>query len=56
MEKISKVVVIWWWTAWVLSVLYLHKYFPEIEIIWIFPEDNNTIWVWEATIPMYISF
>lgn len=56
MKEIKKILVIWWWTSGYLTVYYLLKKFSNINIEWVFPEENNAIWVWEATIPFVQSF
>ena len=56
MENIKSIMVVWWWTSWYLTVYYLLKKYKDIKIKWIFPEDNKTIWVWEATIPEVQDF
>lgn len=56
MLGIKNILIVWWGTSWYLSVYYLLKKFPNINITWIYPEINNTIWVWEATIPYVTRF
>lgn len=54
--QIKTIVIVWWGTAGVLTTYYLYKNFPHIQLKWIFPEKNETIWVWEATIPYVHEF
>jgi len=50
------ITVVWWWTSWILVVYYLLKNFNHLKVNWIFPSDNSSIWVWEATIPQVCDF
>lgn len=54
--QIRTIVIVGWGTAGVLTTYYLYKNFPHIQLEWIFPEENETIWVWEATIPYVHEF
>lgn len=52
----NKITIIGGGTAGHISTLFLAKNFPNKEITWIFPEENNAIGVGEATVPYVTEF
>jgi len=52
----NNITVIGGGTAGHLTVLFLHKHFPNKDITWIFPKDNNPIGVGEASVPYVQNF
>jgi len=55
-QNLEKITIIGGGTAGHLSVLFLTQKYPNTEIIWIYPEENNPIGVGEATIPYVQNF
>jgi tryptophan halogenase len=50
-ETINRITIVGGGTAGYMTVLFLCKTFPEKQITWIYPEDNNPIGVGEAIVP-----